>query len=117
MNNPKYIFAISIFLVIGILIIFSIKSPTPYKEVKVIDTPKTNTYKECDSDKDCISIRADGCGCNAGGKNTSINMKYKSEWEDIHPSMICSEVMSNDPSCIKVAPKCINKVCMLVTNE
>lgn len=74
-----------------------------------------NIYS-CTQDNDCISIRADNCGCTAGGKETAINKQYQKSWEDEHPSANCLAVMSGDPSCIGTLPKCVSNKCQLVKN-
>lgn len=78
--------------------------------------PWVSDIYSCTQDNDCLSIRADGCGCTAGGKETAINKHYKKSWEDEHPSAICPAIMSNDPSCIGTLPKCVSNKCQLVKN-
>jgi len=72
-------------------------------------------FCSCTEDSDCISVKADCCGCTAGGKAISINKAYLNEWlnklgcKDI----MCPAVMSGDPSCINKKPKCENNKCIL----
>lgn len=79
---------------------------------KVSDVVEKDYYL-CLTDNECVTVRADGCGCTAGGSNTSINQKYKTEWEEVHPAQMCPAVMSKNASCIGVAPKCVSGRCKL----
>lgn len=40
-----------------------------------------NDIYSCESDADCVSVKAGCCGCRMGGSNTSINRKFVSLWE------------------------------------
>ncbi len=70
-------------------------------------------YYSCDVDSDCVSVKEDCCGCNAGGKAISINKKYQSEWNNglNCAGIMCPAVMSNDPTCSS-KPKCENNKCI-----
>lgn len=72
----------------------------------------------CENDSDCISVPADCCGCNAGGKKATIASAYSDEWnmqhgEDCPPGQFaCAQVISQDPSCL-AQPACVNNGCIL----
>lgn len=72
-------------------------------------------FYSCIQNSDCVSIKADCCGCAAGGKATSVNKAYQSEWLDNLDckDIMCPAVMSGDPSCISKEPKCENNKCAL----
>jgi hypothetical protein len=91
--------------------ITSVITATPTPE------PSNDIWRSCTSHSDCISIRADSCGCSAGGKATAINKRFAEEWEQDHPVRTCPAVMSADQTCIGVSPRCINNKCQLVNNN
>jgi len=75
-------------------------------------------FNSCTADSECVPVRADCCGCNAGGKAAAINKKFIFEWNK-QPScagIMCPAVMSNDPSCSGV-PKCVNNKCEIINAE
>ena len=81
--------------------------------------PSLNEMKKCYSDDDlvqCVKVKADCCGCNAGGTAIAINKRYKSYWEnrlaEKCKEIECPAVMSNDPSCFQKVG-CINDECQL----
>lgn len=78
------------------------------KETEEID------FYACEKDSDCISVKADCCGCTAGGAAISINIKYRQEWNKKLncAGIMCPAVMSDDPSCSQ-KPKCINNSCIM----
>lgn len=41
----------------------------------------TQSLNECFKDSDCISVKSGCCGCNAGGSNIAINIKYLDYYE------------------------------------
>lgn len=72
----------------------------------------------CEKDSDCISLKADCCGCSSGGKAMAINKDYKKSYEDdllkSCANTACIAVISNDPSCgADKKPLCINYNCVL----
>lgn len=93
---------------------FAIKSTRITPKTKIINN---NEILACSSDSDCISVRADSCGCTAGGKATSINKNYQDQWEKDHPGKICPAVMSGHWTCLKVTPRCISNECKLVKRD
>lgn len=99
----------------------SCRVETPFntlEECQDICETKMDFYS-CDIDADCVPVRADCCGCNAGGKATAINKKYILEWNSgcnqAEPVM-CPAVMSSDLSCFGV-PKCANNKCEIINAE
>lgn len=70
----------------------------------------------CSVDSDCAAVTADCCGCNMGGKATSINKNYESAWKDKILSQCgeraCLAVISNDPTCF-AKPECVAGLCKL----
>jgi hypothetical protein len=77
---------------------------------------KITDWRKCSTDSDCIIVKGDCCGCGMGGTATTINKKFKKEWEDKLSKeckeTVCLAVISDHPSCFK-KPKCINNVCEL----
>lgn len=97
------------------------RAETPFntlEECQSVCETKTDFYS-CSADSDCVPVRADCCGCNAGGKATAINSKFIFEWNDkckkTEPVM-CPAVMSNDPSCFGTV-KCVNNICEMINPE
>lgn len=68
----------------------------------------------CSNDTQCISVRADSCGCTQGGRATAINKGYSSSWGNGFQKQMCTQMMSKDWTCVNAIPKCINNVCQLV---
>lgn len=83
--------------------------------VKNIQTvsPESDNILACLDDSECIAVRADNCGCTAGGTATSINKNYVDLWEKDHPLQICPAVMSLDWTCSAI-PQCLSNQCKLV---
>ncbi len=71
-------------------------------------------FYSCNQDSDCIKVKADCCGCTAGGSATAINKTFKNQWKNNcnEIDIDCPTVMSNDPSCFK-EPKCVENKCVL----
>ncbi len=88
----------------------------PRQSPKPTSTTSANFY-QCTADTDCVSIRADNCGCQAGGKATAINKQYVSQWEEAHPVRNCVAEVSADPTCLGVIPKCSENQCKLVSSQ
>ncbi len=84
--------------------------PSPAQSLE----PLNAEWFSCTTDSDCISIRADNCGCTAGGKATAINKSYSSKWESEHPTQICPTVISGDWTCMNSIPKCVENKCQLI---
>lgn len=68
----------------------------------------------CKSDSDCVSVKADCCGCTAGGAAIAINKEHKKKWlNDLGcETIFCPAVISDDPSCIG-KPECVNNKCAI----
>ncbi len=92
-------------------------SKTPFNSLeecqKVCEKPQIDFYS-CSQDSDCIKVKNDCCGCNAGGSATAINKNFKTQWKGNcnEIGIACPAVMSNDPSCF-AEPKCENNKCVL----
>lgn len=99
--------------VVTIPIITNFISPTP------ITTPANSEapidFYSCKLDSDCIFVKADCCGCSAGGTATAINKSFISQWKNNcdRENVSCVTVMSTDPSCINKIPQCVSNKCVL----
>lgn len=73
-----------------------------------------NEIYTCSEDRECISVKYGQCGCSAGGSATAINRQYSDYWEgkNSEQGVMCSAVMSNDPSC-SMESKCVQNKCRL----
>lgn len=73
-------------------------------------------FYSCNLDSDCVSVKADCCGCTAGGKATAVNKNYENNWKNKLQSdckeIACPYAMSNDASCFE-SPKCVSNKCVL----
>lgn len=85
----------------------SSQSPEPV----VANDPKVTA---CKVDTDCVSVQADACGCNAGGKATAVNKSFTDEWKDKFPPLMCAQIISDDWTCVDAQPKCVKNTCELV---
>lgn len=64
----------------------------------------------CSEDSDCIWVKKDCCGCQAGGSSTVINKKYLKYWEDSMGAKCedtvclqvwnCGNIKENNPACV-----------------
>lgn len=77
--------------------------------------PSQNSdFFSCQIDSDCVMVKADCCGCNQGGKQQAINIKYKDTWNanmnTLCAGTMCIQVISKHPSCA-MNPQCINGIC------
>ena len=74
--------------------------------------PTNDQVYQCTTDSDCVSIRADSCGCQAGGKQTAINKNYVEYWNGkfSQKGIVCAQVYL----CNSETPKCVNNSCQLV---
>lgn len=91
---------------------------TVYSNAFIIKEKTVETSKDfysCDQDSDCVSVKADCCGCTAGGKAIALNKAHQNGWlENLGcKDTMCPAVMSNDSSCINKEPKCENNKCKL----
>lgn len=103
-------FVVVLASLVGLAIFWLDILPTP-----VIKPPAVDFYS-CSQDSECVSVKADCCGCTAGGKATAINKNFQEKWNKKLSSdcrgIACIQVISNDPSCFKT-PKCANNKCVL----
>ncbi len=90
-----------------------------FKVVSSIYAPNSRLVKRdeqrCSSDADCVAVKADCCGCTAGGRGTSIAKTklelYKTRFAEQCSSVACVAVMSSHASCIGVVPACRDGFC------
>jgi hypothetical protein len=70
----------------------------------------------CTTDADCVLVKADCCGCTAGGKASAIpraeQARYEAALAGRCGDTMCVQVMSNDPSC-SAKPRCASGSCGL----
>ncbi len=82
----------------------------------LIDKNSEDLLKKCETDSDCIIVSDGCCGCNAGGKVTTINNESLEDWRNKHledcEGAMCMMSISDHWTC-KVKPKCINNKCIL----
>ncbi len=75
-----------------------------------------NPKLSCEQDSDCVTVKADCCGCTAGGNAIVISKSYKQEYitnlEQECKGMMCTAMISNHPSC-SAEPVCEAKQCLL----
>ena len=70
----------------------------------------------CQTDSDCVKVRANCCSCSSGGSEIAVNKKYKQYWQEFL-KYTCSK---KKLACIKVykcmnnlTPKCVSNSCVL----
>lgn len=77
----------------------------------------TASLRTCRRADECVKIKADCCGCGAGGTAAAINNEYLANWlstlEMKCQTIACLAVMSDHWTC-KVEPKCVKNKCTLV---
>ncbi len=77
----------------------------------------TTSLRICRGDDECTKVKADCCGCSAGGQAAVINKEHVAHWtntlEQKCKEIMCPQVISNDWSC-QVGPKCVENKCTLV---
>lgn len=77
---------------------------------------KLSEMIHCQKNSDCTLVKENCCSCNAGGKQIAISVrhadKYKKALLDRCADIMCTQVISDDPSCKKKAI-CSNKKCVL----
>ena len=77
----------------------------------------TASLRICRRADECVKVKADCCGCNAGGTAAAINNERLPNWlsalETKCREIACPAVISNDWTC-NVEPKCVKNKCTLV---
>ena len=77
---------------------------------------KSATKYTCETDDDCLLIKAGCCGCLHGGKQVAISKTavklYDEALDKECVNVVCAQVISTDESCQKIA-KCLNGSCAL----
>lgn len=73
-------------------------------------------FLSCSEDVKCTTIKADCCGCQAGGKQIAIAESSVEQWNaklsEGCGGKVCAQMISKDPSCKKSA-KCNHGQCGL----
>jgi len=122
-----------IFVVIGVILLVVLtsceKTPEQLKKEKLQELRKeaqkqtqirlNNTeHLVCIEDSDCTRVRKGCCGCNSGGRSTSIHRDYISYYEDVMnqecKEIFCTQVYLCDDN---IQPKCVNNKCVLENDE
>lgn len=103
---------IGIIFILSLVGVYSLGQKTSLNTENSTSAPVDESMYSCVQDSDCISIRAGACGCSSGGSNTSINTKYKNEWEAKAGTAMCVAMISNNPTC-SMTPRCIASRCIL----
>lgn len=77
---------------------------------------KIGDFSTCQSDKDCMTVNADCCGCTKGGKQRSVNTTSAKamlgSMKQACAQTMCMQMISNDESCKKSAT-CVDGECLL----
>src|SRR3989338_8608238 len=77
-------------------------------------TTTKSDFNSCTADNECISVKADCCGCTQDGKAIAINKNKQSEYmASLQCSgVICTQAISTDSSCSAIL-KCTANKCTL----
>jgi len=71
---------------------------------------------QCKKDQDCVAVPDDCCPCTQGGRMRALPRKEKASYEKGRKKecqgIMCTEVMSQDPSCSQT-PVCDAGVCKM----
>ena len=77
----------------------------------------TTSLRICRRDDECTKVKADCCGCTAGGQAAAVNKEYVASWTNTLNQkcreIACPAVMSNHWTCM-VEPKCVKNKCSLI---
>jgi len=108
----RFLVVVAAILLGSILVAFLYFSPSLIR--KNPQPPETSIdFFSCQQDSDCIKVDADVCGCLAGGRATSINKKYLTQWNE-NLEVLCAMVISDDPTCLgEPEPRCLEGKCQL----
>jgi len=105
--------AFEIMIVFGVIVL---AAAFVYLYSRPVEVPEEKIY-QCLQDSGCTLVKADCCGCNAGGKRTAINKLYLDYWEQRLDmscrDTVCTAVISNDISCSAEA-RCIKGKCAVM---
>lgn len=103
----------ALLLVGSLLVAFVWSSPAAARHARA--SRKADTA-DCKVDRDCVLVVDDCCPCNQGGKQRAIPKKDKATYEKDRKKRcagtVCTEMMSDDPSCTQV-PFCGAGICEL----
>jgi hypothetical protein len=71
---------------------------------------------QCKKDQDCVAVPDDCCSCTSGGRLRALPRREKSSYDKGRKKecegIMCTEVMSQDPSCSQT-PVCDAGVCKM----
>lgn len=71
---------------------------------------------QCKKDQECVAVPDDCCPCTQGGRMRALPRKEKASYEKGRKKecqgIMCTEVMSQDPSCSQT-PVCEEGVCKM----
>jgi hypothetical protein len=74
------------------------------------------TAVQCKKDQDCVAVPDDCCSCTSGGRLRALPRREKSSYEKGRKKecegIMCTEVMSQDPSCSQT-PMCDAGLCKM----
>ncbi len=97
--------------------------PEPDKQVGVpehsdILPELTATLRTCRRDDECVKVKADCCGCSAGGQAATMTQEHVKYWEnalnDKCKKIMCPAIISNHWTC-QAEPTCFQNKCTLAT--
>ena len=78
--------------------------------------PGTAPDVQCKKDQDCVAVPDDCCSCAQGGRMRALPRKEKASYDTGRKKecqgIMCTEVMSQDPSCSQT-PVCEAGVCKM----
>jgi len=76
-----------------------------------------NSWKNCESNLNCIETQKDCCRCQAGGEQTAINFGFLDEWESTLKKKCGDTICVQVYKCQIGQPECKNGKCIFtVTN-
>jgi hypothetical protein len=71
----------------------------------------------CKRNAECMIVDADCCGCHHGGKQKAISVydyeSWKAHQDSVCVEKMCTQVISQDPSCSMSNAICMNGKCVL----
>jgi hypothetical protein len=77
---------------------------------------RISDFSTCSTNEDCLTIKAECCGCKQGGKQKAINKSASqamlASMEQACTGTICMQMISTDATCSKVAA-CVEGECVL----
>jgi hypothetical protein len=87
-----------------------------YAQAKPAKGAVTAPAVQCKKDQDCVAVPDDCCSCTTGGRMRALPRKEKASYDKGRKKecqgIMCTEVMSQDPSCSQT-PVCDAGVCKM----